>query len=236
MVNTDFTANVGNEHMQTSVNDKSFCIISRGLESGLPFDPHHAVELHFQEADETPVLLAGNLVELQHAVHRVAREVEPLHCLLNGVVFGLALLFGSLGKVEVEFRVVDLPVLLLRGDIVTVDVRTDGDAGHAVLFLNIFGRVPLREVGIDLVLGKGCVDMLLAVIVELADAHLRHLVLPRVGPYPFGVDLVLLGNLLGGIVFRYLEVLLRGHPFIWLAFEHELDVGPPYQRHLPAEP
>jgi len=72
MVNTDFTANVGNENMQTSVSDKSFCIISRGLESGLLFDPHHAVELHFQEADETPVLLAGNLVELQHAVHRVA--------------------------------------------------------------------------------------------------------------------------------------------------------------------
>ena len=78
--------------------------------------------------------------------------------------------------------------------------------------------------------------MLLAVIVELADAHLRHLVLSGVGPYPFGVDLVLLGNLLGGIVFRYLEVLLRDHPFIGLAFEHELDVGPSYQRHLPAEP
>lgn len=29
MVNTDFTANVGNENMQTSVRGKSFCIISR---------------------------------------------------------------------------------------------------------------------------------------------------------------------------------------------------------------
>ena len=92
MVNTDFTANVGNENMQTSVSDKSFCIISRGLELGLLFDSHHAVELHFQEADEAPVLLAGNLVELQHAVHCVAREVEPLHRFLDGVVFGLALL------------------------------------------------------------------------------------------------------------------------------------------------
>lgn len=108
--------------------------------------------------------------------------------------------------------------------------------GHAVFLLDIFGRVPLREVGIHLVLGKGCVDMLLAVIVELADTHLRNLVLSCISPYPFGIDLVLLCNLLGGIVFRYLEVLLRDHPFIGLAFEHELDVGPPYQRHLPAEP
>ena len=69
MVNIDFTANVGNENMQTSVSDESFCIISRGLESGLLFDSHHAVELHFQEADEAPVLLSGNLVELQNTVH-----------------------------------------------------------------------------------------------------------------------------------------------------------------------
>ena len=113
MVNTDFTANVGNENMQTSVSGKSFCIISRGLESGLLFDSHHAVELHFQESDEAPVLLAGDLVELQHAVHRVAREVEPLHRLLDGVVFGLALLCAALREVEVQLRVVDLTVLLL---------------------------------------------------------------------------------------------------------------------------
>ena len=236
MVVIDSTANVENENMQTNVSDKSFCIISRGLESGLLFDPHHTVELHFQEADEAPVLLAGDLVELQHAVHRVAREVKPLHRLLDGVVFGLALLFGSLGKVEVEFGIENLPVLLLRGDVVAVDVRADGDAGHAVSLLNLFGGVPLRQVGIDLVLSKGGVDMLLAVIVELADTHLRHLVLPGVGPYPFGIDLIFLGNLLGGVVFRDLEVLLRDHPLIRLAFEHEFDVGPPYQRHLPAEP
>lgn len=64
MVNTDFTANVGNENMQTSVSDKSFCIISRGLESWLLFDSHHAVELHFQEADKATVLLSRYLVEL----------------------------------------------------------------------------------------------------------------------------------------------------------------------------
>lgn len=69
MVNTDFTANVGNENMQTSVSGKSFCIISCGLESGLLFDPHHAVELHFQETDKATVFLAGNLVELQNTVH-----------------------------------------------------------------------------------------------------------------------------------------------------------------------
>jgi len=78
--------------------------------------------------------------------------------------------------------------------------------------------------------------MFLAVIVELADSHFRDLVLSCISPHPFGVNLVLLSNLLGGVVFRYLEVLLRDHPFIGLAFEHELDVGPPYQRHLPAEP
>lgn len=69
MVNTDFTANVGNENMQTSVSGKSFYIISRGLESGLLFDSHHTVELHFQEADEAPVLLSGNLMELQDIIN-----------------------------------------------------------------------------------------------------------------------------------------------------------------------
>lgn len=69
MVNTDFTANVGNENMQTSVSDKSFCIISRGLELGLLFDSHHAVELHFQEADEAPVLLSTDLMELQDIIN-----------------------------------------------------------------------------------------------------------------------------------------------------------------------
>ena len=69
MVNTDFTANVGNENMQTSVSGKSFYIISRRLESGLLFDPHHAVELHFQEADEAPILLSGNLMELQDIIN-----------------------------------------------------------------------------------------------------------------------------------------------------------------------
>ena len=69
MVNTDFTANVGNENMQTSVSGKSFYIISRGLESGLLFDSHHAVELHFQEADEPAFLLPFYFVELQDAVN-----------------------------------------------------------------------------------------------------------------------------------------------------------------------
>ena len=69
MVNIDFTANVGNENMQTSVSDESFCIISRGLESGLLFDSHHAVELHFQEADEAPILFSGNLMELQDIIN-----------------------------------------------------------------------------------------------------------------------------------------------------------------------
>ena len=77
--------------------------------------------------------------------------------------------------------------------------------------------------------------MLLAVIVELADTHLRHLVLPGVGPHPFGVDLVLLGNLLGGIVFRDVEVILGHNALVWLGFHHQLDVRPADERLLPAQ-
>lgn len=234
MVNTDFTANVGNENMQTSVSDKSFCIISRGLESGLLFDPHHVVELHFQEADEVPVLLAGNLAELQHAVHRVAREVEPLHRLLDGVIFRLALLFSSLGKIEVEFGIENLPAFFFRGDVVTVDVRADGDAGHAVFLLDIFGRVSFRQVGVHLIFGKGSIDMFLAVIIELADTHLRDLVLSCISPYPSGIDLIFLCNLFGGVILGDVKVLFGHDTFVRLGLHHQLDVRTADERLLPA--
>ena len=78
--------------------------------------------------------------------------------------------------------------------------------------------------------------MLLAVIVELADAHLRHLVLPSVGPHPFGIDLIFLCNLLGSVILGDVKVVFCYQPFIRFAFKHEFDVGFPYQRHLPAEP
>ena len=45
--------------------------------------------------------------------HIVILEFEFFHCLLDGVVFGLALLRAALREVEVQLRVVDLSVLLL---------------------------------------------------------------------------------------------------------------------------
>ena len=47
------------------------------------------------------------------------------------------------------------------------------------------------EVEIDLIFDENGVDMLIVVIVVPTDPHLQCLVLPRVGPYPFGIDLVL---------------------------------------------
>ena len=119
-------------------------------------------------------------MELQDIINRVTGEFEFFHCLLDGVLFGLALLRAALREVEVQLRVVDLPVFLLRWDIVAVDVRADGDAGHAVSLLNLFGRVPLRQVGVHLIFGKGGINMFLAVIVELADSHFRDLVLSSI--------------------------------------------------------
>ena len=82
----------------------------------------------------------------------------------------------------------------------------DGDTCHAVLFLNLFGSVPFGQVGIHLVFGNGGIDMLLAVIIELAYSHLWHFVLPCVSPYPFGIDLVFLCNLFGRIIFGDVEI------------------------------
>lgn len=96
---------------------------------GVTLELHYAVEVHVQGANEVPVFLAGDLVKLQYAVRRVAREVTAFHCLFDGVVFGHALLCGVFREVEVEFRVVALSVLRLRGDVVAVDVRTDGIGG-----------------------------------------------------------------------------------------------------------
>ena len=63
-------------------------------------------------------------MELQDIINRVTGEVEFFHCFLDdGVVFGLALLRAALREVEVQLRVVDLPVLLLGGNVVTVDME-----------------------------------------------------------------------------------------------------------------
>ena len=62
--------------------------------------------------------------------------------------------------------------------VIPIDLRTDGNTCHSVLLLNILRRVPFGQVGIHLIFGKGGIYMFFAVIIELADSHLRHFVLP----------------------------------------------------------
>ena len=61
-----------------------------------------AVDEMQEVGDEPSVLLPVDLMELQNTVNRITREFEFLHRLLDGVVFRLALLFGTLREVEVE--------------------------------------------------------------------------------------------------------------------------------------
>ena len=100
-------------------------------------------------------------------------------------------------------------MLLLGWYVVPIHLRTDGDTCHAVLRLNLFGRVPLGQVGIHLVFSKGSINMFFAVIVELADAHFRDFVLPSISPHPFGVDFVFVYNLFGCVILGDVEVLFR---------------------------
>ena len=78
--------------------------------------------------------------------------------------------------------------------------------------------------------------MFLAVIVELADSHFRDLVLPGVGPYPFGIDLIFLCNLLGGVILGDVKVLFGHDAFVRLGLHHQLDVRTADERLLPAQP
>ena len=78
--------------------------------------------------------------------------------------------------------------------------------------------------------------MFLAIIIELADSHFRDLVLSCIRSYPFGIDLIFLCNLLSGVILGDVKVVFCYQSFIRFAFEHEFDVGFPYQRHLSAEP
>ena len=56
---------------------------------------------------------ADEVMELQDIINRVTGEFEFFHCLLDGVVFGLALLRRVFREVEMQFRVVELPVFFL---------------------------------------------------------------------------------------------------------------------------
>ena len=49
--------------------------------------------------------------------------------------------------------------------------------------------------------------MFLAVIVELTDSYFRDLVLSCISPYPFGIDLIFLCNLLSGVILGDVKVL-----------------------------
>ena len=43
-----------------------------------------------------------------------------------------------------EFGVEYLSVFFLRGNVVAIDMRADGDTGYAVLLLDFFRSVPFR--------------------------------------------------------------------------------------------
>lgn len=119
-----------------------------------------------------------------------------------------------------ELGIIDLSVFFLGWDIVPIHLRTDGDACHAVLLLNIFRCVPFGQVGIHLVFGKGSIDMFFAIIVELADSYLRNFVLPCISPHPFGVDLIFLCNFFSSVILGDVEVLFRHDALIWFGFHH----------------
>ena len=108
-----------------------------------------------------------------------------------------------------EFGIKNLSVFFLGGNVVPIHLRTDGDTCHAVFLQNLFRCVPFGQVGIHLVLGKGGIDMFLAIIVELADSHLRYFMLSCVSPHPFGVDFVFSRNLFGGVILGDVEVIFR---------------------------
>ena len=122
-------------------------------------------------------------------------------------------------------------MLLLGWYVVPIHLRTDGDTCHAVLRLNLFGRVPLGQVGIHLVFSKGSINMFFAVIVELADAHFRDFVLPSISPHPFGVDFVLFRNLFSGIILGNVKFIFWSENFIKVFVQHKFDVGSSDERH-----
>ena len=124
-----------------------------------------------------------------------------------------------------EFGVEYLPVLLLRGDIVAIDMRADGDTCHSIFFLNLFRSVPFGQGIVSPVLGECRINMFLAVIVELADLDLWDIMLSGICPYLFGIYLVLLRYLFGCIIFGYIDIILGLDTFIRFGFQHQLNVA-----------
>ena len=104
-------------------------------------------------------------------------------------------------------------------------MRTDGDTCHAVLLLNIFGSVPFRQVGVHLIFGKGGINVLFAVVVELADFDFGNIMFSGICPYPFGIYLVLFRYLFGCIIFGYIDIILWLDAFVRFGFQHQLNVA-----------
>ena len=77
----------------------------------------------------------------------------------------------------------------------------DGNPTHPILLFYLFGSVPFGQIIICFVFGKSSINMLFAVIVELTDFYFWHIMLPCISPYPFGVDLVFLGNFFSSVIF-----------------------------------
>ena len=124
-----------------------------------------------------------------------------------------------------KFGVEYLSVLFLRGYVVTIDMRADGDSCHTVSLLNFFGSVPFGQGIVRPVLGKCCIYMLLAVIVELANTDFEDIVLSCICPNPFLRDFVLFGNLLGSVILSYIKIIFYSSSFIGACFEHQFNIG-----------
>ena len=116
-------------------------------------------------------------------------------------------------------------MLFLRGDVAAIDMRADGNTCHSVLLLDFFGSVPFGQGIIRPVLGKCRIDMLLAVVVELADSDFRNIMFSGICPYPFGIYLVLLRNLFGCIIFGYIDIILWLDAFVRFGFQHQFNVA-----------
>ena len=77
--------------------------------------------------------------------------------------------------------------------------------------------------------------MLLAVIVELADAHFGYVVLTAIVPYSFDADFVAFDHLFGGVEFCNVEIVFRANPLVWFGFQHQFNVSPVYHGLFPTD-
>ena len=113
-----------------------------------------------------------------------------------------------------KFGVEYLAVLFLRGDVVAIDMRADGYTCYSIFFLNLFRCVPFGQGIVSPVLGECRIDVLFAVIVELADFDFGNLMLPSISSYPFSIDFILFRYFFSGIVFTHVKIVFRNYSLI----------------------